>query len=163
MVPDTAVELGLRVLSGAVTDLGKIPAANSVMTVDQFLEENLRSQMQSHGASARELPQKQVAELLAEQRRALAERYGISFQGNERLADVLHRTITARVQDLLGPYARFLPILSAAAFFFAFKAFTFPLYFIALAATAVLIKLLLAFRILKKGTEKIEVERISLA
>lgn len=161
VIPRGAVELGIRALSGAVGDLDKIPGEDPVITVDEFLAGNLRRQMGEQGVPENAANTREVAELLAQQRNELARRYGIPIQGGERLSDVLHRTITARVQDLLGPYARFLPVLSAAAFFFAFKAFTFPLYFASLILTALLIKLLAALSIVKRTQETVAVERMS--
>ena len=160
--PRQAVELTIGVLSGAVTDLREIPEANSLLTVDEFLSQNLEGQLMAQGTSLETLPQKEAAELLAEQRNALAKRYGIPLKGGERLAEVLHRTITARVEELLGPYARFLPVISALTFFFAFKALTLPLYFITLVAVFLLIKALRAAKIVHSEVRQVEVDRLTL-
>ncbi|MFY9462899.1 MAG: hypothetical protein WAP52_01800 [Candidatus Sungiibacteriota bacterium] len=162
IIPRGAVDLSLRVLSGAVSDLRGIPPTNSLMTVDEFLAQNLESQLKMQGISSRAITQKEIAQLIAEQRNELAKRYGIQMKGGERLADVLHRTITGKVEELLGPYARFLPFLSALAFFLALRTFAFPLYFIVVGFTALLIVLLRAATIIKSEKRSIEVERLTL-
>jgi len=162
VIPRAAIELSLRVLSGAVSDLRGIPTADSLMTVDEFLAQNLTSQLKTQGIAPNAATKKEIAALVAEQRNELAKRYGIRVQGGERLADVLHRTITEKMQELLGPYARFLPFLSALAFFFALRAFAFPLYFIVVGLTALLIAFLRASKIIKSEKRSIEVERLTL-
>ncbi len=162
IIPRAAIDLSLRALSGAVSDLRGIPPTDSLMTVDEFLARNLESQLQAQGGSPRAAPQKEIAQLVAEQRNELAKRYGIEVKGGERLADFLHRTITEKVRELLGPYARFLPFLSALAFFFALRTFAFPLYFIVVGLTALLIALLRAATIIKSEKRSIEVERLIL-
>lgn len=162
IVPSAAVDLSLRFLSGAVTDLGAIPQADSLMTVDQFLSQNLEAQLKKEGTSLRALPQQQLAELIAEQRNELARRYGIQIRGGERLTDVLHRTITTKVNEILGPYARFLPFLSALAFFFALRFLTFFVFFVVVVATALLITALHGLNIIRSETQEIQVERLIL-
>lgn len=162
VIPRAAVELSLRFLSGAVSDLEGAPKADSALTVDEFLAQNLEGQLKSQGVAMKKLPKQEVAELVAEQRNELAKRYGIQIKGGERLADVLHRTITEKVQELLGPYARFLPFLSALAFFFAFRTLTFFLYFVVVLVTALLIALARAATIIKSEKRQIEVEHLTL-
>ena len=162
IIPRAAVDLSLQALSGAVSDLRGIPHADSLITVDEFLAQNLESQLKTQGIAPNATTKKEIAALVAEQRNELAKRYGIRVRGGERLADVLHRTITEKMQELLGPYARFLPFLSALAFFFALRAFAFPLYFIVVALTALLITLLRASKIIKSEKRSIEVERLML-
>lgn len=162
VIPRAAVELSLQFLSGAVSDLQGAPKADSALTVDEFLAQNLAGQLKSQGVAMGKLPQKEIAELVAGQRNELAKRYGIQMRGGERLVDVLHRAITEKVQELLGPYARFLPFLSALAFFFALRTLIFFLYFIAVGLTALLIVLLRAATIIKSETRSIEVERLTL-
>ena len=162
IVPRSAVELSLTFLSGAVSDLGGIRDANSALTVDEFLSRSLATQIGSQGKNARKIPQKEIAELMVNQRNQLARRYGIHVNGNERLVDVLHRTITAKVEELLGPYARFLPFLSSLAFFFALRTLTFALYFVAVVITALLITILRRATILKNEQREITVERLTL-
>jgi len=162
IIPRAAIDLSLRVLAGAVSDLHGIPPADSVMTVDEFLAQNLEGQLKTQGIAATAANKKEIATLVAEQRNELAKRYGIRIQGGERLADVLHRTITEKVQELLGPYAQFLPFLSALAFFFALRTLSFPLYFIVVGLTALLITLLRTTTIIKSEKRSIEVERLTL-
>ena len=162
IIPRTAVDLSLRALSGAFSDLQGIPRTDSLITVDEFLAQNLEGQLKTQGVELGAANKKEIAALVAEQRNELARRYGISVRGGERLADVLHRTITEKVEELLGPYARFLPFLSALAFFFALRTLSFPLYFIVVALTALLIALLRRGNIIISEKRTIEVERLTL-
>jgi len=162
IVPRAAVDLSLRFLTGAVSDLQGTADANSLMTVDEFLAQNLEGQLKEQGTSLKSISQRQIAEIIADQRNELAKRYGIQVKGGERLADVLHRTITTKVGEILGPYARFLPFLSALTFFFALRVLTFPLYFIVVVIVALLITFLHAVKIIKSEKKQIEVERLIL-
>ncbi|MBI2053168.1 MAG: hypothetical protein HYT41_00270 [Candidatus Sungbacteria bacterium] len=162
IVPHVAVDLSLRFLTGAVSDLQGTADANSLMTVDEFLAQNLEGQLKEQGTSLKSISQRQIAEIIAGQRNELAKRYGIQVKGGERLADVLHRTITSKVEEILGPYARFLPFLSALTFFFALRVLTFPLYFVVVVVVALLITLLHAVKIIKSEKKQIEVERLIL-
>lgn len=162
VVPRAAVDLSLRFLTGAVSDLQGIPDADSVMTVDQFLSQNLEGQLKEQGTSFKTLSQREIATLIADQRNELAKRYGIQIKGGERLADVLHRTITSKVEEILGPYARFLPFLSGLTFFLALRMLTFPLYFIVVTIVALLITFLHGVKIIKSEKQQIEVERLIL-
>ena len=145
-----------------MSDLQGVPKADSALTVDEYLAQNIEGQLKSQGVSVNKLAKNGVAELVAEQRNALAKRYGIQIKGGERLVDVLHRTITEKVQELLGPYARFLPFLSALAFFFALRTLIFFLYFIAVGLTALLIALLRRATIIKSEKRQIDVEHLTL-
>ena len=75
---------------------------------------------------------------------------------------MLNRAIIERLEDLLGPFVQYLPLLSAFAFFFAFKALTFPLYFMSVALTAGLIRALRMATIITIESQQIEVERLTL-
>jgi hypothetical protein len=162
VIPRAAVDLSLRALSGAISDLRGLPQADSLMTVDEFIAQTLENQAKEHGVPAAAINKKEVARLVAEQRNELAQRYGIRVQGGERLTDVLHRTITAKVEELLGPYTRFLPFLSALAFFFALRTLSFPLYFLVVVLTYALICVLRAATIVKSEKRSIETERLVL-
>lgn len=162
VIPRAAVDLSVRALSGAFSDLQSIPHADSLITVDEFLAQNLEGQLKTQGIAPTATNKKEIAALVAEQRNELARRYGIPMKGGERLTDVLHRAITEKVQDLLGPYARFLPFLSAFAFFFALRTVSFPLYFGAVGLTALLIALLRRANMIISEKRSIEVERLTL-
>ena len=74
----------------------------------------------------------------------------------------MHRAVIERLEDVLGPFVQFLPLISALAFFFAFKAFTFPLYLVSVAATALLIRGLRMATIVRSAPRQITVERLTL-
>ena len=87
---------------------------------------------------------------------------GIVVPDREQAAEVLYRATVKQFKELLGPYQDFLPYASAVIFFFAFKTFTIPLYYLALISGFLLIKLLIWSKIIKKETVEIKAERLTL-
>jgi hypothetical protein len=77
-------------------------------------------------------------------------------------AEVLYRAMVKQFKELLGPYQDFLPYASAVIFFFAFKTFTIPLYYLALIFSFLLIKLLIWSKIVKKEIVEIQAERLTI-
>lgn len=77
-------------------------------------------------------------------------------------ADDFYEAMVLELQQILGPYQRFLPLASALIFFFAFKAFTVPVYYLTLIFIFLLLKLLVFSKIVNKEKLQIEVERLSL-
>lgn len=77
-------------------------------------------------------------------------------------ADDFYEAMVLELQQILGPYQRFLPLASAIIFFFAFKAFTVPVYYLTLIFIFLLLKLLVFSKIVNKEKVQIEVERLTL-
>lgn len=87
---------------------------------------------------------------------------GFEIPDREQAAEVLYRATVTQFKALLGPYQDFLPLASAIIFFFAFKAFTIPLYYLTLITGFLLIKLALWGKIVKKEVFEVQAERIIL-
>lgn len=77
--------------------------------------------------------------------------------------DILYEAIVANIEKLLGPYRHYLIFASAAAFFFAFKTITLPLYYLSLILTFVLFKIMILGKVLTIEKKEIEVERYTLS
>ncbi len=86
---------------------------------------------------------------------------GLEIPNREQAPEVFYRATIAQFKELLGPYQDFLPLASAVIFFFAFKAFTIPLYYLTLIFSFLLIKLALWSKILKRDIVQVQAERIT--
>lgn len=139
-----------------------LPELKPETTVDQALTALVEKEVASRGVALDSLAPAERARILTEERRQLEKTYGISLTGNELINTVFYGIVTERIKDLLGPYRTYIPLVSAAAFFLAFKTITFPLFFLVVLLAALLIKILTATRILTREKEQAEVERIRL-
>lgn len=162
VIPRTVSDLAIRAFSGPLKQATGFAEIDPDMTVDELLKAGVREKFKAEGVLLSRGTERGLTEVLAHQRDQLAKQYGIELTGNERIGDVLNRAIIDRLQEILGPYAEFLPFISALAFFFAFKAFTFPLYFLTVLVIHLLIKSLRALTIIKSETRQIEVEHLTL-
>jgi hypothetical protein len=87
---------------------------------------------------------------------------GITIPNKEEATEVIYRATVEQFKRLLGPYQDFLPLASAVIFFFAFKAFTIPLYYLALIFSYLLIRLALWGKIIKREIVQVEAEKLTL-
>lgn len=164
LIPRPALNYTLHALttnSFLAGSLG-LPEVDPESTVDQALFSSIDMQLTSRGISLKEIPKADFERLLNEERNALAQQFGITLTGKEKVGDVFNQAVTIYMSRLLGPYQEFLPFASAAAFFLAFKTITIPLYYATLLLTFILIKLLLYGTILKKVAVTIDTEKIAL-
>ncbi len=162
LIPRPVSDLMIRVLAQPLKEATGLPDINPDITIDELLTMSVETQLEAQGVSLTAGTERGLSELLAHQRDQLARQYGIPLEGSERLGEVLNRAIIERLEDLLGPFVQYLPLLSAFAFFFAFKALTFPLYFMSVALTAGLIRALRMATIITIESQQIEVERLTL-
>lgn len=162
LFPRSVFALAVKTLSGPLQTLTGLPAIQSDTTVDEFLVGIVREQFSSHGEKIPRINSQEFTALLGKQREQFRAKFGITFAGKERVVDLLYNAIITRFQELLGPYRLYVPFVSTFAFFFAFKAFTFPLYFLTLFFIFLLIKLLVAAKILKREIRHIDVEKLTL-
>ncbi|MEK7541805.1 MAG: hypothetical protein AAB533_03085 [Patescibacteria group bacterium] len=162
LIPRPVTDLLIRVLAQPLREATGLSEISADMTVDELLTASIRKELGKNGVSLTESGERGVTELLAHQRDAFARQYGITLDGSERLGEALHRAVIERLEQVLGPWVRFLPLVSALAFFFAFKTVTFPLYLVSVAGAALLIKALRTATIVKSERRQIEVERLAL-
>lgn len=162
LIPRPVTDLIIRVLAEPLKEAAGLPDIRADMTIDEILSASIRKELGKGGVPLTQDGERGLTELLAHQRDAFAKQYGISLTGGERVGDAMHRAVIERLQAVLGPFVRFLPLISALAFFFAFKAFTFPLYLASIGCAALLIKALRMATIVKSEKRQIEVERLTL-
>ena len=150
----------LKTAVGPVQSLIGLPDVKPNATVDEALMGLIISQLKSQGIE--NISKTELTRLVASQRAELSKNFGLKLSGQERLSDILYEFVSVRFRELLGPYKIYLPYASAGAFFLAFKMFTYPLYYLTLLITFLLIKLMLAVNILRREMQKVEVERLTL-
>lgn len=162
LIPRPITDLMIRVLAEPLKQATGLAEIRADMTVDELLAASIRKELGESGVTLSEDGERGITQLLAHQRDAFARQYGISLQGNERIGDALHRAVIERLEAVLGPFVAYLPLVSTLAFFFAFKAFTFPLYLLSVAMSALLIRLLKTATLVRSERRAIEVERLTL-
>lgn len=130
---------------------------NPEITINELILEQARAQpgFASLSASERE-------ELLRQGRMVLAEQFGITLTGNEKMGDILFRTTNTQLERFVGPYRDYLPFIAALGFFIAVKAVTLPIYWATLLLIFLVVKLLTNAGVLKKTSATISVERLEL-
>ena len=164
LVPKPALDFTLShfLNSQYVKSLTGISDIRSDSRVDDMIDALLQEQAKKEGVPISKVPREEREKVRKSQRDEFAKQYRISLTGEERVGDVMYILVAQRIEELLGPYKKYLPIVAAVAFFFAFKAFTFPLYLISLFSTFLLIKLLIFVKVITTVVHQIEVEKLSL-
>ncbi len=162
LLPKPALDTVLKSFSGPLQSLVGLPELNLQGTLEEALLSLAEEQLKSQGIALSQIPKAELNRLIADQRKELEKNLGVKLGNKEKVSDILHKTITNRIEDLLGPYKKYLPYASALTFFFAFKTLTLPLYYGTLLITFLLIKLLLAIKILRSEKQQIEVDRLTL-
>ena len=104
----------------------------------------------------------QREELLRQGRAVLAEQFGITLTGNEKMGDILYQSTNTQLERFVGPYRDYLPFIAALGFFIAVKAVTLPVYWATLLLIFAVVKLLTSAGVLKKTTTTMQVERLEL-
>lgn len=162
LLPKSALEFGLKTLSGPLGSVAGLPEIDPEATVNELLEKVVSEGLKTKGLELTKLPRSEILKLIGIQRNELADKFGIKVKGNEKVGDLLYGTVTGKAEDLLGPYKSYLPYASAIAFFLAFKTLTIPLYYAALLITLLLIKLMVLTKILRSEKVQMETERLIL-
>lgn len=162
LLPKPAFQATLKGISGPLLPILGLPATDFEATIDEALTTLLKQELESQKVLIEKIPKKEIARLIASQRESLSKNLDINLRGDEKLSDVFYSAITERLQELLGPYKKYIPYASAIAFFLAFKTLALPLYYLTLLITFLLIKLMITFSIIKREVHTIEVEKLTL-
>ncbi len=161
ILPRSLFDAALQPTSEWAESFLGVPELDPTASVDDTLITLLQEQMRSRGIADVSLPPEDLRRLLSVQRENLKRQLGITFTGKEKIKDVLYNSAIDRFEELLGPYRRYLPLAAGISFFLAFKAITYPLYYLAVFIAFLLIQLLRVGRIVKSETQTIEVERLT--
>ncbi|MBI3421039.1 MAG: hypothetical protein HY006_03165 [Candidatus Sungbacteria bacterium] len=162
LLPKPLFNTTLRILAKPLASSFGLPSLDSTKTIDETLDEIVKSQLESEHIAISAIPAKELVKLITTQRNELASNFNLQLTGKEKIEDVFYTAISSRLEDLVGPYRGYIPAASAIAFFFAFKAFTFPLYFVTLISAVFMVKFLLLIGVLRREKQTIDVERIVL-
>ena len=162
LIPKPAFTALLGSLAKPISGLTGLPPIPSDATVDEALTIVIGEELKKQGVSIANASKSEIARFIALQREALEKQYDIRVRGNEHIGDILYTMAANQIVNLLGPYTIYLPAIAGVAFFFAFKALSIPLYILTLMLTFLLIKLLVATKLLKQELRQTTVERLTL-
>lgn len=165
-LPRNAFNYTLHILTTPNSPLGGLFAQygelSPELTVNELLLQLLDKELASQGFSIAGVPQKELTRLIEAERAELARAYGITVRGEEKVGDVFYEAVTGKIENLFGPYRRYLPVASAIAFFLAFKTLTLVLYFVTLLVVFICVKILTRAKIVVHEKQKIEVDHLAL-
>ena len=162
IVPRSAFEVTFRTLAEPFASATGLSEIDPNSTVDEFLTQVVEKKLGDKGIKLSQVSSGELERLLTAERREVERQYGLELEGQKKVKDVFYTAVSARVEDFLGPYKEYLPYISVTTFFLAFKAITFPLYYLTLGFASVLIRLLISVNILRNEKQKIEVEQLTL-
>lgn len=162
LVPRPALRFILDTLPNSVGSSVGLPPITSGQSVDDFLTELVVTQLEGQGVEREAIPHDQLTGLIAQQREAFSEQFGISLKGSDKIQDALYLTMTQKIEEILGPYKRFLPIASVVAFFLAFRTLTWLLYYFSYFVVFLSVKILTVVKFLTRQTEEVEVEKLGI-
>lgn len=128
------------------------------MTIDEYLETNL---LKSGEMSATQLKDPRIRALINKEidkaRDELNRQYGLHLTGQEKIAQVIASFITVKINQILGPYRKYIPLALAFGLFIALRAIGFIYVNIVLGMVWVLLKLLVIFKLVR--IEKVMAEK----
>jgi len=87
--------------------------------------------------------------VLAKQRNELAKKLDIELRGDEKIVEVIHKLASKQLQSLLGPYIKYLPIISAALIFIVLTSIFFPFSWIVILVASFIFMILKTFRLVR--------------
>ncbi|MBI2121676.1 MAG: hypothetical protein HYT98_01005 [Candidatus Sungbacteria bacterium] len=163
LLPRSAFQTALpAILNYIIRPTGDALEFSPNATVQEVLSVVIKDQLQKQGIPLARISQKELNSAISLQIAELEKSYGLKLTGKESTSDVFYGLVNNQILTLVGPYRKYLPHVSALTFFFAFKVITIPLYYIVIAVLMVLIKILVAFKILKSEIVEMRVERLTL-
>lgn len=89
------------------------------------------------------------AQTIAAQRNELAKNLGIELKGSEKIAEVINKLASKQLEGLLGPYLKYLPIISAVLTFLILTIIFVPFSWIVILVTLLIFQILLTFRVVR--------------
>ena len=159
-VPRSLIQFFLDRMSGDSGFFSNLPPVRADTTVDELIRQMARRELEAQGLTLSSIPERELSRLIALQRDNLSTQFDIELTGKEKVGEAFYVAITEKIEDFFGSYRYLLPAAAAIAFFLAFKAFTWPLYFAAMLLAYILIKILILATIVKKETVTIEVQKL---
>lgn len=87
--------------------------------------------------------------LIAKERDKLAKSLNVEIKENEKVFEIVNKLINKRLNDLLGPYLKYLPIISAISLFLFLEIIFVPFSWLVMIFIILIFQILLIFRIVK--------------
>ena len=167
LLPKSALNFTLKKLPGSIESLSGLPTGffellNPEATVDEALLKLIEKRLKDQNIDVSKLSHQELLQAVSSQREEFTKILEIKLEGQEKVGDVFYDMISQRIEKLFGPYKKYLPAVSAFAFFLAFKTFTLPLYYLTYLFTFLLLKIMTLSKIVTKETKQIEVEKLTL-
>ncbi len=162
IIPRPALDFAIEKLYGPFALRTGGIAISPEDTVDDTLKAIVSRQLSGERIETGTVTQEEFDQLIVLQRETLGRQFNIELQGDRKVTDTIFDNIGSRLADLAGPYKKYFPIASAFVFFLAFKAITWPLYYLALLFAYLLIRLMVAVQFIRKEKRTIEVEQLML-
>lgn len=167
ILPKSALNFILKNLTGPIESLSNLPKGffellDPESTVDEVLLKLIEKQLSDQKVDISKLSQKELLQGVFSEREEFSKILGIKLNGQEKIGDVFYSIVSQRIEKLAGPYKKYLPAVSAIAFFLAFRTLTIPLYYLTFVITFFLLNIMTASKIIKKEVRQIEVEKLIL-
>lgn len=162
IIPRPALDVAIEKIYAPFAERTQGIAIDPEDTVDDTLKAVVAQQLSVEGIEIETITQEEFDRLVALQRESLGRQFNIELQGDKKVTDTIFDNIGFRLADLAGPYKKYFPIASAFVFFLAFKAMTWPLYYLAMLLLYLLIRCMVAVQFIRKEKRTIEVERFTL-
>jgi len=86
---------------------------------------------------------------LTQQRSELAKNLGIELKGDEKIVEVINQLASKQLQNLLGPYLKYLPIISAILIFIILSTIFVPFSWLVFLVTLLIFQIFLIFRFVR--------------
>ncbi|MCX7779119.1 MAG: hypothetical protein N2259_02670 [Patescibacteria group bacterium] len=84
-----------------------------------------------------------------QQRNELAKNLGLELKGNEKIAEIINQIASKKLNNLLGPYLKYLPIIFALLTFFLLKIIFVPFSWLVIGMSLLFFQILLIFRLVR--------------
>lgn len=159
-VPRSLIQFFLDKMSGENGLFSDLPPVDSETTVDELIKKMAERELAEQGIDISTIPKSELSNMIELQRENLSAQFNIELKGDEKIGEAFYAAVTDRIENFFGPYQNLLPVAAAIIFFLAFKAFTWPLYFLAMFMSYLFIKVLVLMGAVRKEKVAIEVEKL---
>lgn len=158
-IPRQAFDIFFPYFAGMV-GTGEVKA-NSNDTIDQLIARLVEAEArETLGTNA--VPPSYLDAFVTAQREALATQFDISLNGNEKAGDVFYTVANKKANEIAGPYIDYLPIAFSVGIFFALKALSLPIAWLAISLSFALVWLLRRFGLLHEVTQSVTITSYTL-
>lgn len=144
------------------TTINEIIAINTIIEKPNFLSSSPEILKKIQGKDLKEIFKNQeIAEILKKEskkinpqiiereKNELAKSLGIEINGNEEIGEVINKLVNKQLQNALGPYLKYLPLILAVFVFVSLEIIFIPFSWLVILVTLFIFQILLIFRLVK--------------